>query len=63
MASVFIYNKTGLQIEAMPENVLTDEKWFLFVLEQVLGNAVKYTCLLYTSLRRGQEPVLQNNQL
>ena len=27
----------------MPGNVLTDEKWFLFVLEQVLGNAVKYT--------------------
>ena len=43
MASVFIYNKTGLQIEAMPGNVLTDEKWFLFVLEQVLSNAVKYT--------------------
>lgn len=43
MASVFIYNKTGIQIEAMPGNVLTDEKWFLFVLEQVLGNAVKYT--------------------
>ncbi len=43
MASVFIYNKTGLQIEAMPGNVLTDEKWFLFVLEQVIGNAAKYT--------------------
>ena len=43
MASVFIYNKIGIQIDEMAGGVLTDEKWFLFVLEQVLGNAVKYT--------------------
>lgn len=43
MASVLIYNKTGIHLEKMDATVLTDEKWFLFVLEQVLANAVKYT--------------------
>lgn len=43
LASVFIYNKIGIQIGEMAGGVLTDEKWFIFVLEQVLGNAVKYT--------------------
>ena len=43
MAPVFIYNKTGIHLEDTAATVLTDEKWFLFVLEQLLGNAVKYT--------------------
>lgn len=43
MAPVLIYNKTGIHLEDMTASVLTDEKWFLFVLEQLLGNAVKYT--------------------
>ena len=43
MASVLIYNKTAIHLEDMAAAVLTDEKWFLFVLEQLLGNAVKYT--------------------
>ena len=33
----------AMKLEDMAAAVLTDEKWFLFVLEQLLGNAVKYT--------------------
>ena len=42
-ASQFIRRK--LRLEYMPLNVsvVTDEKWLLFVIEQVLSNALKYT--------------------
>lgn len=42
-ASQFIRRK--LRLEYMPLNVsvITDEKWLLFVIEQVLSNALKYT--------------------
>ena len=42
-ASQFIKKKLRLQYEPLNCTVLTDEKWLLFVLEQVLSNAVKYT--------------------
>lgn len=42
MASAFIYNKVSVRLADLEGTVLTDEKWFLFVLEQILGNAVKY---------------------
>lgn len=61
MASVLIYNKTAIHLEDMAAAVLTDEKWFLFVLEQLLGNAVKYTAKTaaaasgFTQRRVGEE--------
>ena len=42
-ASQFIRRKIRLEYEPLDTWVLTDEKWLLFVLEQVLSNALKYT--------------------
>lgn len=42
-APLFIRKKLTLCYEPIHKPVLTDEKWFLFVLEQVLSNALKYT--------------------
>lgn len=42
-ASQFIYKKIHLCYRPLNTKVLTDEKWLLFVLEQVLSNALKYT--------------------
>ncbi len=42
-APQFIYKKLFLELGDFHVRVVTDEKWLLFVLEQVLSNAVKYT--------------------
>ncbi len=42
-AAQFIYKKLSLRYEPINRRVLTDEKWLLFVVEQVLSNALKYT--------------------
>ncbi len=42
-ALMFIHKKITLEMEPFEEKVLTDEKWFLILLEQILSNAVKYT--------------------
>lgn len=39
----FISKKLTLHYTPVHEPVLTDEKWLLFVIEQLLSNAVKYT--------------------
>ncbi len=43
MTSQFIGKKISLSYEPLCTKVLTDEKWLLFVVEQVLSNALKYT--------------------
>lgn len=42
-ASVFIHSNIQLSMEEIHEIVLTDEKWIVFVIEQILSNALKYT--------------------
>ncbi len=42
-SSQFIRKRLTLAYEPVDVQVLTDEKWFVFVLEQLLSNAVKYT--------------------
>ena len=42
-APQFIRRKLRLVYEPTDVKVLTDEKWLLFILEQILSNAVKYT--------------------
>ncbi|MBD5482698.1 MAG: HAMP domain-containing histidine kinase [Lachnospiraceae bacterium] len=42
-ANFFIGKKLRLVYEPVHYQVLTDEKWLLFVIEQVLSNALKYT--------------------
>ena len=39
----FIRRRLRLEYEPLNCKILTDEKWFLFVVEQVLSNALKYT--------------------
>lgn len=40
---IFINKKISLELAELNCRVLTDEKWLVFVLEQVVSNALKYT--------------------
>lgn len=42
-SSEFIHRNIKLEFKETNLKVLTDEKWFVFVLEQILSNALKYT--------------------
>ena len=42
-AGQFIRRKIQLDYKPLNAQVLTDEKWLLFILEQVISNALKYT--------------------
>lgn len=42
-APLFIRQKIALRYQPVAYAVLTDEKWLLFVVEQLLSNALKYT--------------------
>lgn len=42
-APLFIRKKIHLEYEPVSAKILTDKKWLLFVIEQLLSNAVKYT--------------------
>ena len=42
-APLFIRKKISLDFQNTNYKVLTDEKWLVFVIEQLLSNAIKYT--------------------
>lgn len=42
-AKLFIKKKIKLEFKETDVTVLTDEKWLLFVIEQILSNSLKYT--------------------
>lgn len=42
-APLFIRKKISLDFQPTNYKVLTDEKWLVFVIEQLLSNAIKYT--------------------
>jgi signal transduction histidine kinase len=42
-ARMFIYKKISLDFKRLDREVITDEKWLVFVIEQVLSNSLKYT--------------------
>jgi hypothetical protein len=42
-AKPLILKKVSIQLDDISSNVLTDEKWLSFVIEQILSNALKYT--------------------
>lgn len=42
-AKVFVHKKLKLEFSELKSTVLTDEKWLLFVIEQILSNSLKYT--------------------
>ncbi|MCR1840525.1 sensor histidine kinase [Murimonas intestini] len=41
--TIFIHRKISLNLQDMENTVLTDEKWLVFVIEQILSNSLKYT--------------------
>ena len=43
IAPLFIYKKIHLSLDDISCSVITDEKWTVFLIEQLLTNAVKYT--------------------
>lgn len=42
-AALFVNKNVSVNIHDLDGYVITDEKWFVFVLEQLISNAVKYT--------------------
>ncbi len=42
-APIFIRKHLYVKLEELDTTILTDEKWFSFVIEQVVSNALKYT--------------------
>lgn len=42
-ASLFIAKELTLEYEPLDIDVITDEKWLAFVIEQIISNALKYT--------------------
>ena len=42
-APQFVRKKIGIIYEGTEQTVISDEKWLLFIIEQLLSNAVKYT--------------------
>ena len=63
-SQMFILKKIRLDYEPCEQMVLTDEKWMLFVLEQVLSNALKYTkegtISIYTEPKDGHVLVIED---
>lgn len=43
VSTLFIRKRVQVELLPIPGRVVTDEKWMVFVLEQILTNAVKYT--------------------
>ena len=58
-ASQFVRKRIRLRYEPVNEMVLTDEKWLLFMIEQILSNAVKYTQEGEVTITITKEKVLQ----
>lgn len=58
-AGEFIERKIRLIYEPLNETVLTDEKWLLFVIEQILSNALKYTKSGSITIEAGKEKQLR----
>ena len=42
-ARLFVRKKIKLELTSIDMQILTDEKWLEFVIEQILSNAIKYT--------------------
>lgn len=55
-SSTFIRKKIKLNYEEIHIDILTDEKWLVFVIEQILSNALKYT-------NKGQISIYMDHQL
>lgn len=57
-ASVFVRKRIKLNFEPSGIKVLTDEKWLLFIIEQLLSNSLKYTNSGSITITVSQDKVL-----
>lgn len=57
-ASLFIQKKIRLDLKPLDGQVVTDEKWLVFVIGQILSNALKYTSKGCISIYQEGEDVL-----
>lgn len=58
-ASQFVRKRLRLSYEPVTVSALTDEKWLLFILEQILSNAVKYTYQGNVSITVTEDKILR----
>ncbi|MCR6514464.1 sensor histidine kinase [Clostridium sp. LY3-2] len=60
---LFIGKRISLNYEPLNLNIVTDEKWLLFVIEQILSNAIKYTkeCGKISIYNIGKTLVIEDN--
>ncbi len=54
----FIQKKLSLIYEPITIKIITDEKWFLFVLEQIISNSLKYTQAGYIKIYIDKDNIL-----
>ncbi|MDE5945697.1 MAG: sensor histidine kinase, partial [Oscillospiraceae bacterium] len=54
-APQFIRRKIKLIYSAVDAEIITDEKWLLFIIEQILSNAIKYTLKGYVEIKYSDE--------
>ncbi len=62
-AKTFVHKKIGLDLEDLDLNVLTDRKWLLFIIDQILINSLKYTAYagrikVYTKLETNEKQLI-----
>ncbi len=57
-APVFLYQDIRLELAPFRKEVITDRKWMVFVLEQLISNALKYTKEGSLSIRLEEESTL-----
>lgn len=60
-SQMFIISKIRLDYQKTDNMVLTDEKWLVFVIEQLLSNALKYTKKGTISIYMEQDPGTDSN--
>ena len=62
-ARLFVRKKIRLELSFIDTQVLTDEKWLEFVIEQILSNAIKYTAGGTISIYLKEEPEQETKEL
>ena len=62
-ARLFVRKKIRLELSSIDTQVLTDEKWLEFVIEQILSNAIKYTAGGTISIYLKEEPEQETKEL
>ncbi len=62
-ARLFVRKKIKMELSSIDTQVLTDEKWLEFVIEQILSNAIKYTAGGTISVYLKEEPEQETKEL